>query len=1483
MFNRDLKISQGEKWDLSQVSKEELSKKDVTKDKNKLIKIFNTFNINGGESLDDVELLKAMDYFGKLDTDGDGKLSKDELAKGAEYLNEQLSLTGKDELKSRDLKNFIKNIVKSTDGNETVNARDMFTFDDGELDIQNVSSSRVEENNGVRNTVLTYEDGREVTTNPGGNYHVKNTDENGTVTTQFFSADNHLQKETSVYSNNDTEVTDFDLNGQPVKNVSVTSTASGQMRSELLYKDGKESSEYITYGNTVEEYSYINDEPVLQRKVQNKGLENESITTYTYNDETGAVTEKIKEGDKITRRFLDSNNVLLKEQIDDGLNQTDRIYNSDGTVEETAVTTTGVSTTVYDADGNRLSQHKTVGGRDYNVEYDGNGNTRAILQSGESPEALADKFGCTKEELLDANGGKIRGWAGDDVLIPGELEADDARLQNRQTKEEAIADYVKVSDEIEFVEKEAAARKTIDFENRDYDTFDALARKLYRDEGVDNPSKRQLKRRIEDLKEANPDLKDGELKGKTLRVGVSPEIFAEKKADEEAKNHYAEQIELRTGADTIAAEFYDIAVDNSGNSSMTKMKELLDTKVTKDNIMYVLDAYDKHKVNDSSLIDTITSEVGAGANKQKEVLTTVLDTLCEAAVDSGVSEEKITKARTDFTNSMDKELSAVARRTNPKDMEKAIDFLRGAIAAKQVDNVKDIADKEAIDAFNEDFSSADADAQKLYKDARDEEGWMAKAGDTVCGWFGCNTIEEMDEKLGKNADDVKRLASAKDETEFKAIYKEIFGINFDKNVIAQRDAALGNYQQAKNLESAFNISKGLYDMRDAYNYSQFRGEIKTRFELNDDTVDSIINSYSADLGIDASTDDAKKQILTRFLEDTQNNSKSEYQKITKGKSLEQMEKELDLITKSAFGTNDIVKDVIQFNENQQITEMATTAAFEIAGTIALQFVPGLGQAAAARLAITSAKWGSKGVKLASYAQKAEKAIASARTFTKGNALRQGVSNVVSTGTATAVLGASDGKEFNEITKRTLMNMSFAGVGASSSVIAPKLMKSFGITNKALANEIAEEIMNAAGSYGITTLSGADYGQQDAFIDFASGIILSRLGHVKTAKHAETSSVNADTSLPVRVEQETPQVKVDTDYGVDITPVHDDGSIVITDAEAVSPYTSAIEPPAGASKPSPFDNATTNHATGEAVTKNSVGKINEEKFEGFVEEVKERVPDASDAELQQLKDQADALLVRDQSRTLKHIVEDEQMIRNIADETNLGELHALEKRVSGWSDSSRDKQSILDAIEEQRNQLIEDNSFTVNQISIAPEVRENALNALEQMNRKLNAFEQSAVKEYLQSITNPDEFISVVQNLKVRKQKFKSEANFKKIIDKKAAELNITPERLQSPVPVKQEDTSPLKPEPEVTVEAAPAVTHTEMSPTPVMDRIAKGSGRVARAKQTIVRNEVAKAIETAATEQQLQDLRQRVDDHIANEYLRAEFFKNIDDAIAKLH
>lgn len=81
-----------------------------------------------------------------------------------------------------------------------------------------------------------------------------------------------------------------------------------------------------------------------------------------------------------------------------------------------------------------------------------------------------------------------------------------------------------------------------------------------------------------------------------------------------------------------------------------------------------------------------------------------------------------------------------------------------------------------------------------------------------------------------------------------------------------------------------------------------------------------------------------------------------------------------------------VKDVIQFNENQQITEMVTEAGFEIAGTIALQFVPGLGQMAAARLAVSAARWGTKAVKVVRYAQKAEKVFSTVNKFQKGEAI-----------------------------------------------------------------------------------------------------------------------------------------------------------------------------------------------------------------------------------------------------------------------------------------------------------------------------------------------------------------------------------------------------------------------------------------------------------------------------------------------------------------
>ena len=374
----------------------------------------------------------------------------------------------------------------------------------------------------------------------------------------------------------------------------------------------------------------------------------------------------------------------------------------------------------------------------------------------QTAERLGFKTGTPEyEEFLNANAqANKRKWfiVGEDVIIPKSLldKVNQEEVLNEEQGKAEIEKYNQiVEEENRQIQEELDSRKGISFTNKDYSTYEELAGALFRREGIENPSKRQMEARIEDLKKTNPDLKDGELKGKRVTANVSEGMHERISGKEESAKEYQKSVADRKASEGIAKEFYDIADNNAGMNSMKKMQELLDTKVTKDNILDVIDAYDKYKEGDSSIIDTVTSEVGAGGTKAKQkVLTTILDKLCEAAEAEGVSSEDIKHAREEFLSSMEKEMNAAFRRTNPKDMEKAVDFLRGAIVAKQTGG-EEITEEEAIAAFNEDFASTDAEAQKTYKDAREAEGWTAKAGDTVLGWFGCTTIEDMDKKLKK--------------------------------------------------------------------------------------------------------------------------------------------------------------------------------------------------------------------------------------------------------------------------------------------------------------------------------------------------------------------------------------------------------------------------------------------------------------------------------------------------------------------------------------------------------------------------------------------------------------------------------------------------------------------------------------------------------------------------------------------------------------
>lgn len=936
--------------------------------------------------------------------------------------------------------------------------------------------------------------------------------EDGTITTKtIYREDGQTEKAVIETNSNDNTVstTAFDKDGN--KKSTLIENEKEDLYITIKYEDNKPASKTVEHGASnqnicIEDYTYDeNGNEVIQSKVEHLGFANETNTKYTHNED-GSYTEDITCEGENTRTVNTCN-----------------------------------------SDGHKLTQTKTVDGEEYSATYDGQGNTTGVvLQNRESIEQLAKKFGCSVKDLQELNG-KQKFAVGDTIKVPGEVEADNVALRGRKSSAEAIAEK-KADDAARLAAKRrAAAEREAQYKELGLINHNGQGQKVTgkykggKTEEFTVIGQCKYERTLARAKNGTLVViaKDGTLL-KTDYV-KNPEKY------EEARR-YNENVKTIKTANGIAAQIYKIADDNAGMSSIRQINTVLKTKVNSKNITAVLDAYDKHKHKDSSIIDTITSEVGAsGSAEQKQALFTIMKHLSDAARAAGVSEADIQKANNDFAAAYKKEYASLGgafRRTNPKDMEKAMDSLRGAIASKQMGAT--MSDADAIKEFKGIAVSEHNSAARDFRTARNEEGWAAKVGDTVCGWFGCNTIKDLEKKIGKNKEFVQALVNSKSEAEFKKIYqygittpdgKKIpgFGVPFDANKIAARQKAIENYQAACSYQNTSKYASQI--LNGNTDYLVRVNMMKKYFQYSDSDINAIIDNFAKEKGITNPTRDQKKEILNEFLTTVKNNANQNLRQISGGKSVEQMGKDIELITRSAFGTSDIVKDVIQFNENQQTTEFVTEAAFEIAGTIALQFVPGAGAMAAAKLAVSAAKWGSKATKVVSYATKISKGLKTVDKFAKGERfvaqgqkVTKGVTVVNSTrtakvlnntakvgtqmvnaGVATEAVDLSNGRTVKEATRKALMNMSFAGVGASSSIIAPKLMETFGITNSALARELAEEIMNAAGSYGVTKLAGDDYGTNDAFIDMAAGLIMSRLSHVKGSKPtASTTPTNSPT-------------------------------------------------------------------------------------------------------------------------------------------------------------------------------------------------------------------------------------------------------------------------------------------------------------------------------------------------------------------------------------
>ena len=492
-------IGKGLNFNLTRVSKKEISMDAVAGNKAKQIELFKKFDLNKDGKLNSVELAAAYDYMQGLDGagDADGSLSKKEYKAGASALNEQLRLAGKSELSAKDLQNFMNSLVSNNNDNEQVDIKVLTDLakSNANFDLQNVVDAKAIEGENGTTYVVTYKDGSTVNLNPDKSYNIKTTDGNSNVTTSYYDSSNVLTKSQVIYNddavpdNRTSETNEFVQlpNGETVISQKTTVNFKNGTTSVSNYSDGVLKSETTTLGKEQLVYEADGTGTLrLVRKQEPGSAGTNRISNYTYNDD-GTVTVNIKDGNKtITQVRTNARNEgsTFKETIVEHTNKgdvtTNITYRDNERFEETTSPDKTVTKVSYNADNRRLASSIEKGDKAYFAEYDGNGNTYLVVSMNDKMQDLAKAGGFSSvEELFDYNKEQCRGngknryfVAGATIKLKGELSADAPILQNRGTAEQEAAKFKNWSaqqKQLKQAEAEKADKAKIDKFKQEYD------------------------------------------------------------------------------------------------------------------------------------------------------------------------------------------------------------------------------------------------------------------------------------------------------------------------------------------------------------------------------------------------------------------------------------------------------------------------------------------------------------------------------------------------------------------------------------------------------------------------------------------------------------------------------------------------------------------------------------------------------------------------------------------------------------------------------------------------------------------------------------------------------------------------------------------------------------------------------------------------------------------------------------------------------
>ncbi len=413
---------------------------------------------------------KMESIFDKVDTDHNGVIDETEIQKFKANYDSNTD----DKITKKEAKNFIAdNGLKD----EKIKNKDVIKFlQNWDINTENVKDSQILEDGAVE---ITYNDGSQKIVNPDKSYN-KITQDNGETITKSYDDKDILQKE-RIETEEQTTETIYDEDGKNPLTSTIDNTQDGT-HAEIKYEDGKPASKTVEQGNDISYYEYLEDgNERITSKIENKGNDVlEKKTEYQYGKDGTSVATITQQGKTTVQQYQDEK--LLQEDITEGDKVTQRLYNYDqGVISEKTTDGNSVTGTLYDLDNNRLAQTKEKNGVQYNINYDGNGNTTGVIvQNGESINAIAKRFGVSVNALVAANEDKVKGTnqkyfdVGEEIKIPRELDADDKALQGRKPAEVAKEEYAR---DVEIQRQKAEAAK------QEQEYYQKLGVKNFKDKG----------------------------------------------------------------------------------------------------------------------------------------------------------------------------------------------------------------------------------------------------------------------------------------------------------------------------------------------------------------------------------------------------------------------------------------------------------------------------------------------------------------------------------------------------------------------------------------------------------------------------------------------------------------------------------------------------------------------------------------------------------------------------------------------------------------------------------------------------------------------------------------------------------------------------------------------------------------------------------------------------------------------------------------